>query len=123
MVHEIVKELLPIVGGRQQIDGIILTGGCSLNVLANRKVEDSFGLPVFVPPGSNDGGLSVGALWAVQPPRVVAPLQYTGFRLWDIERLDNLAGLRGAKKIDGPVEMARIIAGVNGNGEHPIVAV
>ncbi|MBK7535998.1 MAG: carbamoyltransferase [Myxococcales bacterium] len=50
------------------VDGLVLTGGCALNVVANERVRRTFGVPVHVPPAPNDGGISVGALWSVDPP-------------------------------------------------------
>ncbi len=49
-------------------DGIVLTGGCALNVVANERIRRRFDLPVHVPPAPNDAGISVGALWSVEPP-------------------------------------------------------
>lgn len=50
------------------IDGLVLTGGCALNVVANERVRKTFGVPVHVPPAPNDGGVTVGALWSVELP-------------------------------------------------------
>ena len=64
-VVKIVELLLGHVGGRGAVDGLVLTGGCALNVLANQAVVDRLGLPhVYVPPSPNDGGLAVGGVWA-----------------------------------------------------------
>ncbi|AKT38310.1 carbamoyltransferase C-terminal domain-containing protein [Chondromyces crocatus] len=49
-------------------DGIVLTGGCALNVRANECIRRTFGLPVHVPPAPNDAGIAVGALWSVERP-------------------------------------------------------
>lgn len=54
---------------RADVDGLVLTGGCALNVVANERVRKTFGLPVHVPPAPNDAGITVGALWSVEPPR------------------------------------------------------
>ncbi|ACY15451.1 carbamoyltransferase C-terminal domain-containing protein [Haliangium ochraceum] len=50
-------------------DGVVLTGGCALNVRTNERVRQALGRPVHVPPAPNDAGIAVGALWAVAPPR------------------------------------------------------
>ncbi|WP_437763377.1 carbamoyltransferase C-terminal domain-containing protein [Sorangium sp. So ce281] len=49
-------------------EGIVLTGGCALNVRANELVRRMFGRPVHVPPAPNDAGIATGALWSVEPP-------------------------------------------------------
>lgn len=51
-----------------QVDGLVLTGGCALNVVANDRVRRTLGMPVHVPPAPNDAGISVGALWSASPP-------------------------------------------------------
>lgn len=63
--------LLESIGQRLEsadIDGLVLTGGCALNVVANERVRTTLGVPVHVPPAPNDAGISVGALWSVTPP-------------------------------------------------------
>jgi len=50
-------------------DGIVLTGGCGLNVLVNSAVARAFPhLPVYVPAAPSDCGLSIGQAWLVAPP-------------------------------------------------------
>ena len=41
-----------------------------------------------MPPAPNDAGLAVGAVWSIYPPTRQQPLQYLGFRLWDMDTLD-----------------------------------
>jgi carbamoyltransferase len=65
LLEEVVSAQLTAVSA---VDGIILTGGCALNVVANERVRRRFGLPVHVPPAPNDAGIGVGALWSVEPP-------------------------------------------------------
>ena len=67
----------------RSFDGIVLVGGCALNVLVNQLVAKRFGMRVFVPPNPGDEGLSIGGAWGVVPPPTRAPLQYLGFGLWD----------------------------------------
>ena len=94
------------------VEGIVLTGGCALNVVVNQQVRDSLTeatserpnpmkpQDVYVPPAPNDSGLTVGGVWAVSPPAGPRQkLQYLGFHLWDLEILDLLAEERGAKRL------------------------
>ena len=46
-------------------DGIVLTGGCALNVKTNELVRQTLGLPVFVPSAPHDGGLPIGQVHTV----------------------------------------------------------
>ena len=64
-------------------DGIVLVGGCALNVLANSAIERRFSTRVHVPSAPNDGGLAVGAAWHVVAPSSRQPLQYAGPELFD----------------------------------------
>jgi carbamoyltransferase len=105
------------------VEGIVLTGGCALNVLLNQRIYDS--LPeggngnggasrMYVPPAPNDAGLVVGAVWAISPPLAQQTLQYLGFRLFDLEALDETARRRGAHNLTqlGGVEyLAELLAG------------
>lgn len=80
------------------MEGIVLTGGCGLNVLANQRIHDlasMWTLDVHVPPAPNDSGLSLGAVWSVSAPKVRQPLQYLGFPLWDEDKLARFAWTRG----------------------------
>ena len=136
-----VTELVQRVG-HQNLDGVVLTGGCALNVLANQLVHDTLqagndedrpGVDVWVPPSPNDGGLSIGGLWSVTPPPARQNLQYLGFRLWDEESLEGQALKRGARRLSelGGVDfLAKLLAGEgewrDRHGRHadrPILAV
>eukprot|EP00438_Fugacium_kawagutii_P002062 Skav212343 [mRNA] locus=scaffold1488:238591:240732:+ [translate_table: standard] len=125
-VEEIFWETLLTVQGLlgQPVDGIVLTGGCSLNVLANQRIFEKFteratsnpDFPrsLFVPPGSNDGGIVVGSLWSVMPPLSPQPLQYLGFRLFDEDSLEGEAASREAQRLSqlGGIEyLADLLAG------------
>lgn len=77
--------LMEIIGehlGGSDADGLVLTGGCALNVVANERARKTFGLPVHVPPAPNDAGISVGALWSVESP-VGALSPFVGAELLD----------------------------------------
>ena len=130
-----VTELVGRVGALN-LDGVLLTGGCALNVLANQLVHDTLsGVEVWVPPSPNDGGLSVGGLWTVAPPLARQPLQYLGFRLWDAESLPAHVEQRQARRLSelGGVDfLAELLAGEAeewrsrrsaGGPSRPIVAV
>lgn len=58
--------------------GIVFTGGCALNILINTRTLEKFGLPVHVPPAPNDGGISLGSIWALQPPKSGLNIAYMG---------------------------------------------
>lgn len=60
------------------VDGLVLMGGCALNVQANEFIQETLGMEVFVPPSPNDCGLSIGGLFSVSPPKQRHPLQYLG---------------------------------------------
>eukprot|EP00439_Symbiodinium_sp_Y106_P021694 s8167_g2.t1 len=140
-----VTELVRRVGP-QSLDGVVMTGGCALNVLANQRVYDFLekeggeagagSVEVWVPPSPNDGGLSIGGLWSVAPPLARQPLQYLGFSLWDSESLEEAANQRGARRLQelGGVDfLAELLVGEGalwaermerfGRPARPIIAV
>ena len=98
-------------------DGVALTGGCALNVLANQRLADALRrrkrpLGIYVPPAPNDSGQALGMLWAARPPAgVPGPLQYAGFDLWDRDDVEAAAVARGAEKLTGVDKLAAILAG------------
>ena len=86
----VAKYLLNLKQKRVQVEGIVLVGGCALNVLNNQIIRETLtsftsdsasGKPkdVYVPPAPNDAGLAVGAVYSLFPPTVQQPLQYLGF--------------------------------------------
>lgn len=115
------------------VEGIVLVGGCALNVVTNQVIRetltsftsgdgDSRPRDVYVPPAPNDSGLAVGAVWSLFPPTVRQPLQYMGFRLFDEEILDQEAQKRGAQRLSdlGGVEyLAELFAGGPAWQKHP----
>lgn len=130
----------------QPLDGIVLTGGCALNVLANQRIYETFtqkpasnpNLPrsFYVPPASNDGGIVIGSVWSVMPPLAPQSLQYLGFPLFDAFALDEAASSRQARSLTelGGVEyLADLLAGgeswkneskdVSRSRSKPIIAV
>ena len=121
-----------------QVEGIVLTGGCALNVLANQLIQENLTqgglgssyadhpLDVYVAPAPNDAGLAVGGVWAVQPPRVPQALQYLGLPLFDAEILPMEAERRGARRLSelGGVEfLADLLTQNRSAGGKPIIAV
>jgi carbamoyltransferase len=58
------------MGSVEDIDGIVLSGGCALNVLANSRIASEFPhLPLHIPSAPNDCGLSLGSSWLIAPPK------------------------------------------------------
>lgn len=89
-----------------KVDGLVLTGGCALNVVANERVRQTLGLPIHVPPAPNDAGISVGALWSVSPP-VEAGTPFVGPELvCDVG--ERSLRERGGRKAD-VAEVARLV--------------
>ena len=146
IVHPIVQDYLREMQLKGvSVEGIVLTGGCALNVVANQLVRDtltevraaqkSYTKPqdVYVPPAPNDSGLTVGAIWAVAPPTGPRqPLQYLGFGLWDLDDLPGEAEARGAMRLSqlgGVNYLAELLSGgpawaaSRPKHEKPIIAV
>jgi carbamoyltransferase len=70
-----------------RVDGIVLTGGCALNVIVNTEAKRKFkGYGIYVPAAPHDGGLSVGASWLWRPPpeNQHPRLVFSGALLWDV---------------------------------------
>eukprot|EP00438_Fugacium_kawagutii_P015227 Skav206119 [mRNA] locus=scaffold172:161075:166366:+ [translate_table: standard] len=114
---EPVEDLRPSARFFMEVDGIALTGGCALNVLANQRIYDwatnisGPAVDVYVPPAPNDSGLTLGATWSIAPPKVRQQLQ----------RLSSLGGIE---------YLADLLAGGdpwlrqrNSSAEKPIIAV
>lgn len=69
-------------------DGIVLTGGCGLNVRVNSVVTATFSLPVHVPAAPSDCGLAVGSGWLVTAPKPEGDpfkLHLLGPNLFDVQ--------------------------------------
>ena len=126
---EEVERLLPEALARAArdgtpLDGVVLTGGCALNVPANFKVArllanwsgavaGAGALRLYVPPAPNDAGLAVGALWSVQPPRLspVDTIQYTGPGVWDPDRLGVALAARESHRVTIADLASRLLRG------------
>ncbi|CAE7353712.1 tobZ [Symbiodinium necroappetens] len=89
LVRAIIQEVSDL--GIPDPEGLVLSGGCALNVRTNQRILDEvletrapdkqMGLHVTAAP--NDSGVTVGGSWAIVPPNQWQPLQYIGFHLWD----------------------------------------
>lgn len=69
-------------------DGIVLTGGCGLNVRVNSVVAATFSLPVHVAAAPSDCGLAIGSGWLVSSPNPIGEpfkLHLLGPNLFDIQ--------------------------------------
>jgi carbamoyltransferase len=102
-------------------DGLVLTGGCALNVVANQRLRERWRRPVHVPPAPNDAGIAVGALWDVARP-VVKPSAFSGLPLVrDVSEQEFIA--RGARRCSLQ-ELASVLASgafvgvASGRAEH-----
>ena len=72
-------------------DGVVLVGGCALNIKLNSAVRML--LRVHVPAAPNDAGLGVGAAWTVRPPAAsnVRTPAFCGPALFDAADLERAA--------------------------------
>ena len=105
IVVDLLGELKKRMGG---FDGIVLSGGCALNVLSNTKVQTTFEVPIHVPAAPGDNGLSVGAAWYFSKPREWQALEFSGFPVWDGGELKNIVEREGGRKTDAR-EVARLL--------------
>ena len=105
---------------RDSVDGLVVTGGAGLNVVANQALRNSFGLDVFVNVAPNDCGLGLGLVRQVaiarQSDRPVAlkpaPVTYLGFPTWDEEDLRSRVERHEAvllRGVEGRRELARLL--------------
>eukprot|EP00931_Biecheleriopsis_adriatica_P036058 TRINITY_DN20792_c0_g1_i1.p1 TRINITY_DN20792_c0_g1~~TRINITY_DN20792_c0_g1_i1.p1 ORF type:complete len:611 (+),score=94.97 TRINITY_DN20792_c0_g1_i1:155-1987(+) len=96
----------------QSVEGVILAGGCALNVRFNQVFYNAFiesnDVPggelqspqkLYVPPHPGDEGLVVGALFAAVPPLAPQQLQYVGLDIFDKASLPSTAEMRGARSL------------------------
>ena len=74
-VVAMVREVLGSLNGAGgAVDGIVLVGGCALNVRVNSELAAAFPhLPVHVPAAPSDCGLAVGSGWLLAPPPLHGP--------------------------------------------------
>jgi len=87
-------------------------------VRMNEDLRFDYGLSVHIASAPNDGGLPVGASWALYPPRREDSRQstaYLGPVLFDIDDLDNIAQKRRASQVNQSEVSAML-------GEHRMLA-
>ncbi|CAE7280842.1 nodU [Symbiodinium natans] len=103
-------------------EGLVLSGGCALNVRTNQRILDEVlearppdkRMSLHVTAAPNDSGLAVGGSWAIVPPSKWQPLQYIGYHLWDSPFLQDHVTNWGAKNLEtlGGVEyLAELLSG------------
>jgi carbamoyltransferase len=76
LVVEALDSMLP--PDRSQYDGLVLTGGCALNVKVNTIIAGRYRMPVHVPPAPGDDGLPLGAAWLLCPPLETQLIAFAG---------------------------------------------
>lgn len=87
------------------VDAVCLSGGVSLNCVANGMLPE----PLFAPPIPHDAGVALGAAWFVSPPaepRVLSP--YLGTDIDERSTLSDTTGLC-VRPFD-PAEVAAMLA-------------
>lgn len=103
-----------------------LSGGCALNVLLNTKIAYERKGKVFVPPNTNDCGMSVGGLlWHIAPKEQV-DLTYSGLPLMDKDMLSYYVTKHGLsmvpdvtiQELAGYLAEGNIVGVLQGNSEH-----
>ena len=66
---------------------ICFTGGCSLNIILNKRIKDEITNDVFVSPNGNDSGLAVGSVLNFIKPKKPFVATYIGVPILDIHDL------------------------------------
>jgi carbamoyltransferase len=62
---------------------ICITGGCALNIILNTRIKEEFKKEVFVGPGPNDCGISIGLMLKHLKPENTIDLTYKGIPILD----------------------------------------
>jgi len=101
---------------------IILTGGCSLNVLVNEKIKQKYKNSIYIPPNPHDGGLSLGHLFNYIKPKARVNVTYAGIPLLDRDQLQEYvkkykAVKTNKKEIAKKIKDGKIIGLVYGDSE------
>ena len=117
--------------GHGAVEGVVLSGGVGLNVLASARVREAVGLPVHVPAAPSDCGLSVGAaLHAAAPPlppplpaagnaAAAAQAQAAARKARALRRAGDLAGAIAALREVKRLRAAAIAKDAGGGGSGP----
>jgi carbamoyltransferase len=101
---------------------ILLSGGCSLNVLLNEKVRLKYGNRVFIPPNPDDSGISLGQLFLVNPPKTQVDVTYSGLPILDLDNKQELLSSYNntqfsIKEVASLLKEGNIIGVLRGNSE------
>ena len=78
---------------RKRKNRLVISGGCGLNVLLNRRIQREFGAEVFVPPDVIDSGLPFGFISRLMIKRGMKnsrrTITYAGPKIRDLNQLDD----------------------------------
>lgn len=101
---------------------ILLSGGCSLNVLLNEQVRLKYGNRVFIPPNPDDSGISLGQLFLVNPPKTQVDVTYSGLPILDLKDKQELLNSYNTthfsiKEVATLLKDGNIIGVLRGNSE------
>lgn len=103
-----------------------LSGGCALNVLLNTKLAKRLNGKLYVPPNTNDCGISVGGiLWYLKPSEQV-DLTYSGLPILDAAMVTkyvdemqlSMATNVSVKELASYISEGYIVGVIQGNAEH-----
>jgi carbamoyltransferase len=103
-----------------------LSGGCALNVLLNTILLEERNGNVFVPPNTNDCGISVGGLLWYLAPETQIDLTYSGLPILDDNRFSeymedgrfSIINNITSKDIARFIADGNILGVIQGNSEH-----
>jgi len=87
---------------------VCISGGGGLNVLLNERIRNEYNVELFIPPNPNDCGLSLGAIFMAEKPKVRPSVAYSGIPLLDKENLSYHVEHRGAR-LTNCEEMAQLL--------------
>ena len=105
---------------------LCLAGGCALNVILNTRLAKERNGKVFIPPNTNDCGVSVGQLLHYQQPETQVDLTYSGLPLMDLDQLGMYLEDRQYSIIENIsleelatyISQGHIVGFLQGNSEH-----
>jgi len=86
------KEFFRLVEPHIDDDPILISGGCGLNVLLNESIRKKYGNRVFIPPNTDDSGISLGQLFLINPPEKQVDVTYSGIPILDLNEKDIFNG-------------------------------
>ncbi|MHA1248642.1 MAG: carbamoyltransferase C-terminal domain-containing protein [Candidatus Helarchaeota archaeon] len=104
------------------VEGIVITGGCALNILTNTRIKEELGIQTYVPPAPNDSSISSGAIWAIKPPLEHQQITYLGMPLIkdiDLNYLEDLNPIKNPsmKYLANLLAQGKIIGVAKGRSE------